>query len=707
MASPAMAGTAARCFLSGTTLQPAMVFGGDFRVVRALRAGGMGAVYVVDQISTGKQRALKVLSAELEGDPATRERFVLEARAASAVDSDHVVEIVTAGIDAATGAPFLVMELLRGEALDDACERLGPLPLGDVAEVLSQLGHALELAHAQGIVHRDLKPENIFLSASRRRDVAFTAKILDFGIAKLVEGSHRTGTQPLGTPLYMPPEQTEHKGKISPASDVWAMGLIVFRLLTGIPFWKEAGGSLGALLREIVIEPIPSASERAAELGVGDRLPPGFDAWFARCVAREVDARFQEAGEAVRAFMALVPADAPRGALDGSPARTGGLPVPTPWHETADPLGATAARPDPAPLEATGSSPAKPETTGPDSTNMEAPKPDSALAVIPKPFKAGPAIGVAVLVALLGVGGLLAFRGRGDPSAIPSSSSLPVASSAPLAPPREPGCPEGMVLIPGASAVLGSRELAKEANSKPTHEVTLSSFCLDRTEVTTRAYGACVEKDGCERALDHVSWPDIDPASKKQFSAFCNTSRPDRAEHPVNCVAWTMADRYCKKRGAHLPTEAEWEYAARGPKQRRYPWGDEAPTPRHLNVCGKECVAWARKMSIAGLSSLFGDVRDDDGFPGTSPVGSFPAGASAHGVLDLAGNVYEWTADWYAPYTEDPAKDPKGPEKGTERVARGGGFFSTDPAWINPAWRYKTDPDTYNHAIGFRCALTP
>lgn len=263
------------------------------------------------------------------------------------------------------------------------------------------------------------------------------------------------------------------------------------------------------------------------------------------------------------------------------------------------------------------------------------------------------------------------------------------------------------MLVPGASVVLGARELEAEALAKPTHEVTLSSFCLDRTEVTAGDYDACAEKDGCERALQQVSWPDIDALSKKRFSAFCNTKVPERANHPANCVAWNMADRYCKKRKARLPTEAEWEYAARGPTQRRYPWGDGAPTPKHLNACGAECVAWARKASLGALTSLFPNAKDDDGFPGTAPVGSFPLGESTHGALDLAGNVYEWTADWYAPYGEDASKDPKGPDKGTERVARGGGFLSTNLGWINPAWRYKTDPETYNHAIGFRCATTP
>src|ERR1043166_6986975 len=176
-------------------LEPGAVFGRDFRIVRALRAGGMGAVYIADQLSTGKQRALKVMAPEFVSDPAIRERFVLEARAASKIESDHVVEIVTAGVDDQTGSPYLVMELLKGEELADALARTGPLPLGDVAEILVQVGHALEQAHAHGIVHRDLKPENVFLAVSRRRDVAFTAKILDFGIAKLVADSQKTGTQ--------------------------------------------------------------------------------------------------------------------------------------------------------------------------------------------------------------------------------------------------------------------------------------------------------------------------------------------------------------------------------------------------------------------------------------------------------------------------------------------------------------------------------
>lgn len=99
---------------------------------------------------------------------------------------------------------------------------------------------------------------------------------------------------------------------------------------------------------------------------------------------------------------------------------------------------------------------------------------------------------------------------------------------------------------------------------------------------------------------------------------------------------------------------------------------------------------------------------DDDGWVSTAPVGSYPKGASAQGVLDLAGNVWEWTSDFYAPYAEtdpqNPPQDPKGPPQGEKRVLRGGDYFGVEPDWSRPAYRWKTDPNSYNHAIGFRCA---
>jgi eukaryotic-like serine/threonine-protein kinase len=233
--------------------------------------------------------------------------------------------------------------------------------------------------------------------------------------------------------------------------------------------------------------------------------------------------------------------------------------------------------------------------------------------------------------------------------------------------------------------------------------VTISGFCIDKTEVTTDAYMACVGRGDCEKPLDRVSWPAITVEKKKRYSPLCNVGHPDRGNHPVNCVAWPMADNYCRKNKARLPTEAEWEFAGRGPGQRKYPWGDEPPSAKYLNACGKECARWGAENGDPHKTMY----DEDDGFPATAPVGSFPAGASAHGVMDLAGNVWEWTADWYAPYTADGVTDPKGPPTGTLRVARGGDYFGYQPDWARPAYRWKTDPETYNHAIGFRCAADP
>ena len=317
------------------------IFAGDYRIVSPLSSGGMGAVYVAEQLSTGTRRALKVMHPQLAGDTKLRERFVQEARVGSRIESDHVVQVVAAGVDQASGMPWLAMELLKGETLDALIRRRGALPRREVAELLTQLAHALSAAHDVGVVHRDLKPENVFLAAARRRDVAFTLKVLDFGIAKILAEVATQQTAAMGTPLWMAPEQTEAMGRITPATDVWALGLIAFQLLTGRSFWlvasaPEAPGAL-AVLREVVMDPLPRASERARALGVGHLVPDGFDEWFARCVCRDPSGRYPDARAAELALEPVLAASssqsavyvAPQGTLPSaaSPARTQPMPL--------------------------------------------------------------------------------------------------------------------------------------------------------------------------------------------------------------------------------------------------------------------------------------------------------------------------------------------------------------------------------------------
>ncbi|WP_155798013.1 serine/threonine-protein kinase, partial [Sorangium cellulosum] len=290
--------------------QPAvgMLFG-EFRIVRPLSAGGMGAVYVAEQASTGQLRALKLMHPQLCADTRLRERFEQEARVGALVESDHIVQVIGAGVDQASGVPWIAMELLDGEDLSVRMRRCGLFSPQDMHEIFRQLCHALGAAHRAGVVHRDMKPQNIFLAKKSSATAPWSVKVLDFGIARVAAEANTMATASLGTPLWMAPEQTEARGQIAPATDVWALGLIAFAMLTGRMYWRAANDPMGTampvLLREILIEPLDPASVRATALGRAGCIVHPFDAWFARCVARDPAERFPTAQDA---FDALGPA---------------------------------------------------------------------------------------------------------------------------------------------------------------------------------------------------------------------------------------------------------------------------------------------------------------------------------------------------------------------------------------------------------------
>jgi serine/threonine protein kinase/ferredoxin/hemoglobin-like flavoprotein len=272
------------------------IIGEDFKILRRIGEGGMGVVYAAIQLTTGHERAVKIMHSPFALDVRARERFEQEARIGARIHSDHVVQVVAAGIDEASRTPWLAMEMLSGQDLERYVKTRGPLPLAEAAVVIGQIMHAIGAAHDVDVVHRDIKPENIFLSVSRVVGIPFMVKILDFGIAKL-RSSVRSATVAVGTPGYMAPEQSQASDDIGPAADVWSLGLVVYRMLTGRQFWRASGedATMPQLWRELLIDPIPKASERAAEQGCEQLLPPGFDEWFAACVEREPSLRFQHA----------------------------------------------------------------------------------------------------------------------------------------------------------------------------------------------------------------------------------------------------------------------------------------------------------------------------------------------------------------------------------------------------------------------------
>ena len=286
-------------------LAPGSIIGNGYRVIGALDEGGMGAVYEVEQIATGARRALKVMHVQLVRDATLRERFAREARAGAAIQSDHVIQVLDAGVDEGTHMPYLVMERLEGVTLAARIARTGPLPTGEAVEILQQLFHALGAAHRAGIVHRDLKPENIFLAQTRMKNVAFMAKVLDFGIAKVLAETRRSVTAAMGTPAWMAPEQTLPSSQLGPQADVWSLGLLAFFMFTGRHYWPSANGESAntlAVMRDLAVGEIVPASVRAAEYGCAHLIPRGFDSWFAQCVNREPARRFPTAGDADRGF---------------------------------------------------------------------------------------------------------------------------------------------------------------------------------------------------------------------------------------------------------------------------------------------------------------------------------------------------------------------------------------------------------------------
>jgi serine/threonine-protein kinase len=266
---------------------------GRYRVEKLIGRGGMGTVYSVTHTNTGEELALKLLHPALAENVAAVERFKTEARAPVRIGSEHVVRVVDADVSPELDVPFIVMERLEGHDLRSELKRRGALPAGEVVLHLRQVARALDKAHQKGIVHRDLKPANLYIA--KREDGSPLLKILDFGIAKLTDDATQELTvagQVFGTPWYMAPEQARGDlGKVGPATDLWALGLIAFQLLTGRNYWTADG--MAGLIAQICYEPMSLPSERAPHLG------PLFDLWFAKACHRDVHQRFTSARDMV------------------------------------------------------------------------------------------------------------------------------------------------------------------------------------------------------------------------------------------------------------------------------------------------------------------------------------------------------------------------------------------------------------------------
>jgi eukaryotic-like serine/threonine-protein kinase len=288
-------------------LEPGQIFASRYRVQRCIAEGGMGAIFEVEHTATERRVALKLLFPHVMSVGSARSKFELEAKISARVNSPYIVEVLDAGFDEASKSPFLVMELLEGQTLADRVHEHGPIEADEALRLLEHVAAGLDAAHAyrepsgaaKPIVHRDLKPENLFLA--RQHDGSIIAKILDYGIAKMLGNTGNVSQEVRGTPLFMAFEQIT-AGTLSPQTDVWAFGLIAYHMLTGARYWRSSdreASSLQSLFAEILTLPLVPPSTRLREQDVSIELPVAFDAWLLRCIDREPSRRFASAGAAV------------------------------------------------------------------------------------------------------------------------------------------------------------------------------------------------------------------------------------------------------------------------------------------------------------------------------------------------------------------------------------------------------------------------
>jgi serine/threonine protein kinase len=407
---------------SPTTVVPAGVVAGKYRLTRMLGRGGMGSVWEGIHTTLGTRVAVKFIDAEHAQSPEARRRFENEARAAATLRSKHVVEVYDHGL-MDDGRPFIVMEFLEGEPLDKRLDRVGRLPARDTARIVMQVCRALAKAHAAGIVHRDLKPDNVFLVWDDE-DGSDVVKVVDFGIAKFTDSkgpisATRTGSV-LVTPYYMSPEQARGLRTVDFRSDLWSVGVIAFRCMTGhLPFEGEA---VGDVLVKLCTAPIPVPSHYVSD------LPLGFDSWFARALSREPESRFQSAAELSTSIAAVcglsvqtsLPGDSTGGSSPNIRVRV--TSAATPYT----PMGATT----PSPVLGRA-----PQITGAPITQTPAPT--------AKSNRGGLILGGVTLLLLLGIGaGVLAkVLGPGaDPTVASGASKPEVVTQTPK--PIEPPTPE-------------------------------------------------------------------------------------------------------------------------------------------------------------------------------------------------------------------------------------------------------------------------
>ena len=638
---------------------------GKYRLERFIGAGGMGVVYEGLHLELNKAVAIKVLASNLAHDRALMARFKEEAKVQASLLHPHIVAVTDFVSEGETHA--IIMEMVHGMSLSQLIhEHTGPLIMSRIRAILLPVLEAVELAHSREIAHRDLKPANILVS---QENGTFVPKVADFGLARVMsEGGRHTVTRSVsGTYAYMAPEQFRDPRSVDHRSDLYSLGVTLYEMATGrVPF--DRGTELELAQAHIMEPPVPP---RDVYIGV----PAELEQVILKALQKDPARRYQSAREMMTALEQV-----PSG--DRLPVETPAKAVRTTAREVRvkPALEATAKTGRLRPVKAKEPSPRRPAqepTIQPRVVPPRSAAPSGRSLWATKALAGGGLLcAMLVLYLLLGKSGGARHAELGPVSTPDSHVSLApdAASRTPPAPPPprtkpRPAiriAPAGMVVVAGGLFSLGCS--ASNANcfddERPSFKLRLNAFAIMRKEVTSEQYDHCVGIGVCP------------PAGRRRK---CNWQKSSRDTHPINCVTLSAATTYCESKGWRLPTEWEWEAAARGVRGSDYPWGNQPPS------CERTVMA-----SNSGKGCGTGR---------TLPVGQRPSDRSWCGAMDMGGNVREWVVR---------GQRPSNPAAATlsVRVNRGGSWEMTREQFSTSHTRIFDDPAQSKPDLGFRCAVS-
>ncbi len=561
----------------------------------------MGEVYLAEDVVLGRKVAVKCLNAGLLGDQTSIERFTREASIQANLVHTNIVSFNAFFNEG--DSYYLVQEYVPGITLREMISRTGPLPEQRSLKIFGQLASALDYAHAKGILHRDIKPSNIMVDPENGDFV----KVMDFGIARLVDDLHLTQTgNTVGTVYYMSPEQVQGERKIDHRSDVFSAGVVLYEMLTGRLPYNTNTDSVFKIQSSIVNEALPDP--------------------------RAVYPHISE--ETVRLVSTLCQKD---------PARRP--------HSLSERL---AAKPEPV----LPPKPIQPLTE----TSIPAQKPTRKVAFMPF------LIGLVVLAGLAAV--LLPVYLRREKKVAEMVTSQSKDDTRPQNNTRTQNKPQtdNLVLVGGGTFLMGSYD---QADEQPVREISISPFYITKTEISQDDWTAVMgqhefAEPGGKLPADNVNFPDaID---------YCN--QRSLREGLQRCYSFVGDRIVCdwNASGYRLPTEAEWEFAARG--------GNRGNGWLYSGSNDIYQVAWFRENSQTKQAVGYKYANELD-------------------LFDLSGNAWEWCWDFYGPYQADDRADPRGPGYGSQRVVRGGCYIDEEYK-CTVSFRSKLKPLQKGKLISFR-----